>query len=220
MGFHTADYDVYVFLGDPAFQPIWHWEKWLQLMPELTALLHVARGPASTRSTQFLANERETVKFGRIGWKEPDQQKWTHGSPRTLGSSPNWRFFNAELWAPAWTQCKSERSAPDVFMSIASQGAFVSTPSFEPAILLAVVSELSRRENLLVACVIGRLRELVNPKLVVHQRRPWGRSLAGGAFYSNSISDLHVTGGLFKAGRSHERPVDLDLFAESWELVR
>src|SRR5450631_2135520 len=151
MGFHTADYDVYVFLGDPASQPIWHWDKWLRLMPELTALLHVARGPASTRSTQSLANERETVKFGRIGWKEPDQQKWTHGSPRTLDSSPNWRFFNAELWAPAWTQCERERSAPDVFMSIASQGAFVSTPSFEPAILLAVVSELSRRENLLVA---------------------------------------------------------------------
>jgi len=219
MGFHTADYDVYVFLGDPASQPIWHWDKWLRLMPELTALLHIARGPASTRSTQFLANKRETVKFGRIGWKEPDQQKWTHGSPRTLDSSPNWRFLNAELWAPAWTQCERERSAPDVFMSIASEGAFVSTPSFEPAILLAVVSELSRRENLLVAHVIERLRELVDPKLVAHLHRPWGRAALGGIGFSNSIQDLHVSG-LFKAGRRHEREVDLDLFAETWELVR
>jgi hypothetical protein len=82
MAFHTADYDVYVFIGDPAAQPIWRWDKWQLLMPALDDLLQVARGPASTRSTQFLPNRGGTVKFGRIGWKESDQQKWTHRSPR------------------------------------------------------------------------------------------------------------------------------------------
>ena len=124
MAFHTADYDVYVFLGDPAAQPLWHWDKWLLLMPDLDALLHVARGPASTRSKQFLPNRGGTVKFGKIGWKEPDQQKWTHGSPRTLESSPGWRFFGTELWAPAWTHCERDRSAPDIFLAIASESAF------------------------------------------------------------------------------------------------
>jgi hypothetical protein len=152
-------------------------------------------------------------------WKEPDQQKWTHGSPRTLESSPSWGFLNAELWAPAWTQCERERSAPDVFVSIASQGASGAAPSFEPVIVLAVVSQLSQRENLLVAPAIERLRELVNPKLVAHLRRPSGRSALGGIGFSNSVQDLHITG-LFKPGRRQERPVDLDLFEEAWELVR
>jgi hypothetical protein len=219
MAFHTADYDVYVFLGDPASQPLWHWDKWLRLMPDLDALLHVARGPAATRSTQFLPNRSGTVKFGRIGWKEQDQQKWTHGSPRTLETSPRWNFLTTELWAPAWTQCERDRSAPDIFISIASQSAFNTATSFEPVIVVAIISELSRRENLLVTRVIERLRELVNPKLVAHQHRPWGRSAMGGAGFSDSIQDLHVTG-LFKPGRRQERPVDLDLFEDKWEPVR
>jgi hypothetical protein len=218
MAFHTADYDVYVSIGDPATQPLWRWDKWQLLMPPLDDLLHVARGPASTRSTQFLPNRGGTVKFGRIGWKESDQQKWTHGSQRTLESSLSWRFLDTELWAPAWTQCERDRSAPDIFLAIASQSAFGAAPAFEPVIVLAVFSELSCRENVLVAHVIKRLRELVNPKFA-HLRRPWGRSTLSGVGFSDSIQELHVTG-LFKPGPRQERPVDLDLFAEAWEPVR
>jgi hypothetical protein len=219
MAFHTADYDVYALLGDPTSEPLWHWAKWLRLMPDLGALLHVARGPASIRSTQFLPNRSGTVKFGRIGWKEADQQKWTHGSPLTLESSSNWRFLNTEVWAPAWTQCERDKSAPDIFMAIGSQAGFGAAPSFEPVIVLAVVCELSCRENLLVARVIERLREVANPKLLAHLRRPWGRTTLDGLGFSNSIQDLHVTG-LFKLGRRQERPVDLDLFKDVWEQVR
>lgn len=218
MAFHTADYDVYVLLGDPASQALWHWDKWLRLMPDLGALLHVARGPASTRSTQFLPNRGGTVKFGRIGWKEADQQKWTHGSPRTLESSPGWRFLDTELWAPAWTQCEKEKSAPDIFMAIASQAGFGDAPSFEPVIVLAVLCELSHRENLLVARVIERLREVTSPRLVARLRRPWGRSTLSGVGFYDSIQELHVTG-LFKPGPRQERPIDLDLFADAWEQI-
>ena len=218
MAFHTADYDVFVFLGDPASQPLWHWNKWLRLMPDMDALLHVARGPAATRSTQYLPNGSGTVKFGRIGWKERDQQKWTHGSPGNLESSPSWNFLTAELWAPAWTQCERESSAPDIFMEIASESAFGNAPAFQPVIVFAVVGELSQREHLLVTRVVERLRELINPKLVAHQRRPWGRSTLGGVGFSNSIQDLHVSG-LFKPGRRQERAVDLDLFEDAWDLL-
>jgi hypothetical protein len=48
----------------------------------------------------ILPNRDGTVKFGRIGWKEQDQQKWRHGSPRNLESSTSWNFLTAELWAP------------------------------------------------------------------------------------------------------------------------
>jgi hypothetical protein len=98
---------------------------------------------------------------------------------------------------------------------VLSRGA---APAFEPVIVLAVVSELSCRETLLVARVIKRLRELVNPKLVAYLRRPWGRSTLSGAGFSDSIQELHVIG-LFKPGRRQERPVDLDLFADTWEPV-
>jgi len=154
-----------------------HWDKWLLLMPDLDALLHVARGPASTRSTQFLPNRGGTVKFGKIGWERTGPTEMdANGLPHALWkSSPSWRFLDTELWAPAWTQCERDRSAPDIFMAIASQRCFREpAPAFEPVIVLAgVVSELSCRENLLVARVIKRLRELVNPKLVAHLRRPW-----------------------------------------------
>lgn len=219
MAFHTANYDVYVLLGDPASQPLWHWAKWLRLMPDLGALLHAARGPASTRSIQSLPDRGGTVKFGRIGWKEADQQKWTHGSPRTLESSPTWKFLDTELWAPAWTQCEREKSAPDIFMAIASQAGFGAAPSFEPVIVLATACELSRCESLLVARVIERLREVASPKLVAHLRRPWGRTTMDGLGFTDSIQELHVTG-LFKPGRRQERPVDLDLFKDAWEQVR
>ena len=219
MAFHTAEYDVYVFLGDPETRPLWHWDQWARLMPDLGALLNMARGTASTRSTQFLLDRRrETVKFGKIGWKEADQQKWTHSSPLTLESSSDWKFVDAELWAPAWTQCEKDETAPDVFMTIASQAANGSAPSFEPVIVLAVLSELSRGEELMVARVIERIRELAKPRLVAHLRRPWGRSMLGGIGFSNSIQELHLTG-LFKPGRRQERPVDLDLFAEAWDPI-
>ena len=216
MAFHTADYDVYVLLGDPACKPLWWWENWRQLMPELGALLHVARGPALVRSTQYLPNRSGTVKFGRIRWNERDQQKWTHGSPSNFDSSPGWRFLSAELWAPAWTQCARENCAPDVFMVIASERLFGDATSFEPVIVFAVASELVSRNAELVTRVVERLGEIVNPKLVANQRRPWGRSLPSGVGYTNSIQDLHVTG-LFKRGQRQGRAIGLDLFADVWE---
>ena len=218
MAFHTGEFHLYVLLGDPASEPLWHWKKWQQLTPDLDAFFHVARGPASIHSTQFLPNFGGTVKFGKIAWKEKDQQKWTHGSPSNLDSSPNWNFVSAELWVPARAQCEREASAPDIFMSIASESAVGTAASFQPVVLLAVVSELARCQNALVAIVIDRLWELMNPKLVAHQRRPWGRSALGGAGFTNSIQDLHVSG-LFKPGRRQERAVGLDLLAGEWEPV-
>jgi hypothetical protein len=218
MAFHKADYDLYVFLGDPASEPLWHWNKWHQLIPQIDALLRVARGPASIRSTQYLPNRTGTIKFGKIVWKEKDQQKWTHLSPSNLEASPRWNFLSAELWAPAWMQCEREGLAPDVFLSISSQGYFGKATSFEPVVVLAVVTELARRDAVLIAGAVEKLRELLNAKLVGHQRRPWGRTALGGLGFENSIQDLHVTG-LFKPGKSQERPLGLDLFSGTWDLV-
>jgi len=215
MAYHTADYDVYVFLGDPASQPLWHWNAWQKLLPELDSLIGEARGKTGVRSTQNLPNRGGTVKFGRIGWNERDQQKWTHGSPINLAVSATWNFLSAEVWAPIWTQCKSQ--PPDVFLSIFSESALAATPSFNPVVLLAVVSTVAERDPKRVGDVVGRLTEVLSPRLSVFQRRPWGRAF-GKIGFSNSIQDLHVCG-LFKPGRVHERPVDLQLFADEWQSL-
>jgi hypothetical protein len=97
MAFHTADYDTYVLLGDPAAQPLWHWNAWRKPMPEIDSLVRRARGTAGVRSTQVLPNRGGAVRFGRIGWNERDQQKWTHGSPANSAASATWKFLSAEL---------------------------------------------------------------------------------------------------------------------------
>ena len=170
------------------------------------------------RSTQYLPNRAGTVKFGKINWKESDQQKWTHLSPANGETSANWNFLSAELWAPAWTQCEREKSAPDVFLSISSKAHFGKAALFEPVVVMAAVSDFAQRESASVTRVIQKLAELLNAKLVARQRRPWGRTALGGLGFKNSIQDLHVSG-LFKPGRRQEQPLGLDLLADSWDLV-
>jgi hypothetical protein len=218
MAFHTAEYDVYALLSDAATQPLWYWDQWRLLMPALDALLHAARGPASIRITQLLPDRRKTVKFGRIGWKELDQQKWTHYSPRTMESCSTWTFQDAELWAPAWTQCERDKSAPDIFMAISGNIVYKRSTSFGPVIVFAVRSELYSRQNSLVASVVKQLRELVKPKLVAHIRRTWGRSMRDGLGFFDSLQELHILG-LFRIGPLENLPVDLGLFEDKWELV-
>jgi len=214
MAFHTAEYDTYVFLGNPASTPLWHWSAWQKVMPQLDALLAPARGPVSVRSTQILA-DRSPVRFGRIGWKERDQQKWTHGSPVSAEESATWKFLSTELWAPIWTQCTSEKLSPDVFLSISGEPDQTVVPSFKPLVVLAIVAGVATREPERVGNVTTRIAGVMAAKLVAFQRRTWGRA-AGGIGFNKSIQDLRVTG-LFKPGRLHDKPVDLNLFADKWQ---
>jgi hypothetical protein len=218
MAFYTNDYDVYVLLGDPASEPIWYWQRWAQVMPDLDELLLATRGAASVRSIQFLPNRAGTVKFGRINWKESDQQKWTHRSPINLETSAIWSFCNMELWAPGPKQSERENLSPDVFLSISNQAQFGKAASFNPVIVIAVVSHLAQLQSNSVARVIRKMAELSNAKFVAHQRRPWGHTALGGRGFTNAINDLQVTG-LFKPGSRQERSLGLELFAGAWEEV-
>jgi hypothetical protein len=103
-------------------------------------------------------------------------------------------------------------------MAIASNNIYRRSAAFEPVIVIAIIRELACREDQLVARVVDRLRELVNPKLVAHMRRPWGRSTPSGLGFFDSVQELHVTG-LFRLGPLQSLPVNLDLFKEKWDLV-
>lgn len=55
MGFHTANYNVYVALGDPKAAPLWKWKVWQRFLPAIDPLMKAARGTPAVRSTQFMA---------------------------------------------------------------------------------------------------------------------------------------------------------------------
>ena len=93
MAFHDVDYDAYCILGDPDAPALWNWPVWERFRVEFDPLIKAARGSPGVRSTQYLPNRGGTVKFGRIGWKEADHQKWTHGSPTNQDESKSWGFL-------------------------------------------------------------------------------------------------------------------------------
>jgi hypothetical protein len=220
MSFHTADYDTFVALGEPAAPPLWNWDAWQRFTPGIDPLIKVARGKASVRSHQFLPNRAGEVKFGRIGWKDADHQKWAHGSPTNKDASKAWHFMGLEIWAPAWTVCERDGLAPDVFLAIANEslgGGYGQNLLFNPVIVLAVVSELARRQRSEVTGGVKALRDLAQAKLLGYQRRPWGKAFAAGGF-TKSIQDLAVSG-LFKPGPRHKGGIGFDLFADRWEAV-
>jgi hypothetical protein len=217
MAFHTADYDVYVALGDPEALPLWTWGVWQQFAPAIDPLIRAARGKPALRSVQYLPDQGGEVKFGRLGWKESDHQKWTHQSPMNKQQSKSWQFLNLEVWAPAWTVCERENRAPDVFLSISNEtlgGGYRQELSFNPIVVFAIAAVLAKRELSLVPAILSTLSKLTSPKLTGYRRRPWGTAF-GSVGFTNSIQDL-ASNGLFKPGPCHEGEVGFHLLAEKW----
>src|SRR5215216_5131667 len=103
MAFHTAEYETYIVLGDPGAPALWNWDVWRRFLPAVDPLMQAARGTPAVRTTQYLPGNAGVVKFGRLGWKEPDHQKWAHGSPANREVSEEWNFLDVEVWAPGWT---------------------------------------------------------------------------------------------------------------------
>jgi hypothetical protein len=220
MAFHTADYDTYVFLGNPKAAPLWLWKVWQRFLPAIDPLIQAARGKPAVRTTQYLPNQAGEVKFGRLAWKESDHQKWSHGSPTNKEASKSWSFLRLEVWVPAWTVCEREHLAPDVFLGIANEslgGGYRQELLFNPVVVFAVVSKLAQQQPSEVSAVVSALPQLVSAKFVGYQRRPWGRAL-GSVGFTNSIQDLAVSG-LFKPGPRHKGEVSSHLFAEKWEPI-
>lgn len=217
MPFHTRQFDTYCILGDPAAAPVWNWSEWSALLTCIDPIVSSARGRPAVRSNQYLADQKGTVKFGRIGWNEKGHHKWTHKSPANAADSETWRFLNAQIWAPSWTICERENRAPDVFLEIANEsfsGGFNEQLSFNPVIILAVSIDLSNQIADQIRTVVDAFVKTTHAKLSGFKRRPWGTSNLGG--FTNAIQDLCISG-LFKAGPRHSGNVDFNLLADDWD---
>jgi hypothetical protein len=217
MAFHTNDFETYVVLGDSKAPPLWRWASWRRFAAALDPLIRIARGNPAVRCSQFLPDRGGTVKFGRLGWKESDHQKWAHGSPINKADSKSWRFLDVEVWAPAWTSCEREDRAPDVFVCILNKSLDGSTWTFNPVVVFAVASELAVKEPSLIPPILSVLSTATAPKLFGYRRRPWGLSI-GKMGFTNAIQDLAVNG-LFKSGRNTSGEVGFHILAEEWLRV-
>lgn len=213
----TASYDTYVVLGNPDVQPLWYWNVWNEFAPTIDPLIKIARSTAVVRSIQYLPNGAGAVKFGRLGWKVSDHEKWTHGSPTNGVQSQSWNFLNVAVWAPSPTVCNREQRPPEVFLDVLNDGlsgGYLQKLSFNPIVVLAVTSEWADSQASTVNSALSTLRTLMSAKLVGHRRRPWGQ----GSRHGGHIQDLAVNG-LFKHGVRHLGEPGFHLFEHEWTPV-
>jgi hypothetical protein len=227
MAFHDRDYEVYIILGSPEMPPLWRWDRWQTVADLLAPFAEVPRGKAALRGHRYVPNPKKpgfskAEGLGRIGWDRRSHEKWTFNSPLTNGLSSTWQFGNMEAWAPSWNVCGRENLAPDFYFSMNNQtmlGIANKELAFNPVIVLAVSASLDGDYRFGIREAALSLSSFVDSKLFVSRKRPWGYSwgLELKAF-TGAIQDLG-TGGLFKLGDPHGRPLNADTFAEEWSQV-
>lgn len=222
MAFYSGRYDTYFILGNPNVEPLWNWNIWSRVVPLLDPIISAARGRAAVRSTQYLPDQRGTVKFGRIGWNARGHQKWAHGSPSNSEESSTWRFLDVEMWAPSWSRCDDR--APDVFLHIGNEalgGGYNRELAFNPVIILAVVAHLSTEMPVKIRLAVNELLRITDARLCGYKQRQWGTPTGMGAF-THSIQDLCLSG-LFKPhpkpSQRHTGVVDGTVLSEEWEPI-
>lgn len=183
-------FDTYFFYTVNGEARLWHWSTWSAAIESLDSLVSAARDKASIRSTQYLqAEPSESIRFGRIGWNKKGHMKWTHASPVNRAESEDWRFFNAEAWAPSWTIYEREANAPDVY--IHTMNATFSSERSSCFVVLALRHEFVLQLPDTVNTTVSQLSELLSPDIVGYKRRSW-RSTGGANGYRKHIQDLTV----------------------------
>src|SRR5580765_2632122 len=120
MRYRDRKLETYVILGNPKLTPLWHWSQWQKASALFEPLCNVPRGPAGIRTFQQ-SQTGETLRFGRLSWKDESHRKWTHSSPMTGKKSKHWTFGNMEAWAPSWGTCEQQNMAPDFYFQISSE---------------------------------------------------------------------------------------------------
>jgi len=218
--FYARIYDLYVILGATNSPELWQWKNWQLVVAGINPFISVTRGKAAIRTTQFCNTNKKYVSFGRIGWNDKGHQKWTHGSPITGKESDSWYFMGMELWSPDWNVSERENLAPDLFFKIRNEvSSHRKTPiKFNQIIIFAVCVDAGQAVRANARKWVQELSIKLDSPLTAYQERTWGKAFGNSFGFSDSIQDMALTG-LFKVGDYHNRPVDLETFAESWTLL-
>jgi hypothetical protein len=216
VSFFEKEYVVYIVLSGPRTAKPWSWSLWKEIQKLLEPFASVSRGKAAIRSTQVSGNKGNKVSFGKLGWDEKSHAKWTHGSPETEAKSEDWRFLNVEAWAPSWTVCEKENSAPDFYLSVNNEHPYGESDKSQFGAIVVVALAMSEGSERLVQlkAAVTEIAAKLNSPFAVHKRRDWGTPTGNGGF-TNALNDLGIIG-LFKVGPRHQRPLDVSTFAEQW----
>lgn len=219
MSFFEKEYSVYVVLSGPHTAKPWAWSLWKEIQNLLEPFASVSRGKAAIRSTQVSGNDGKKISFGKIGWNEKSHAKWTHDSPETETDSKDWRFLNVEAWAPSWTVCEKENSAPDFFLSVNNEHPCGESDKSQFGAIVVVALATSEGSERLVQlkAAVTEIAAKLNSPLAIYKRRNWGTPI-GSDGYTDALNDLGATG-LFKVGPRHQRPLDVSTFSEQWILL-
>lgn len=226
MTFHNRDYNVFVVLGSPDVQPLWHWDRWQPVADLIAPFANVPRGKATVRCHQYVPNPKrpgakKVQNFGRLAWDGPSHAKWAHGAPATADTCHEWEFGGLEAWAPSWTACERENLAPDFYFQVTNEKmgwAYKKEPAFNPLIVLAASLSMSAPYRDALRAAAYALATHVGARLFATRVRPWGYTAAGGGFV-RAICDLGSGGGLFRAGNPHEHPVDVNTLQMEWRIL-
>jgi hypothetical protein len=196
LGYETLNisrlYNVYVVLADPQAEPIWHWERWLEVVEIIDPIVRLARGKPLVESGQ-MTEKKKWVKFGRIGWSRDGHAKWAHHSPATGDDSNNWTFFWTSVEVPSFRVCYEEKQPSDVMFYVRPEHAIDGPLTFSPVVILAIAQDLQAEE--LAENAVRKIAKLVSSKQV----RPYATPLPRGG-YQDSLSDQLRILGVFKGG--------------------
>jgi hypothetical protein len=194
----------------------WAWETWQQIANMLDPVVSAVFGTPSVYSRQGERTRRlRSISFGRMTWNERSHQRWTHGSPVTIGQSDDWEFVDTQIWVPGPKECERERKRPNLYIQVLNGALTESGPvRFSAIVLLAVACDLPETVRYSVDRAMHDLKHLLRAKLRAYKVRSWSRPF--GFMTVDSIMDLDTW--LFKVGPRHDQEPSLALFHEEWQV--
>jgi len=120
---NDREYELHLILTSPDVRP-WAWETWRQIANKLDPVVSLVFGTSSVYSRQGERTRRlRSISFGRMTWNERSHQRWTHGSPVTIGQSDDWEFADTQIWVPGRQECERERKRPNLYIQVLKRSA-------------------------------------------------------------------------------------------------
>ena len=111
-------YKRFAVLGQSGSDPLWDYNKWLQVAAVLDRLFALVPGTPSVRAIQSVRNKDKGVRFRRVRWKRESFADWCHNSPKTKGISDGWRFNVTMIYCPGHKECGNKHKLPVIFVDV------------------------------------------------------------------------------------------------------
>ena len=218
MGYFDRQYQLFALLGAPDSPKLWEESQWQSLVADLGQYAESSRGKTAVRTTQYDTLGKK-ISFGRLGWNSNSHRKWVHSNAQDRSVRPT--FHDLEVWAPARTLCWREELSPDFFFNVVNPNHLNvhSKILFNQVVVCALAQDLGTDRALALQRALRSFATILSAPIFVRKTRPWGLGPGHLGGYTNVVESMALLH-LFEIGNPHRRPLNLDTFSESWELVQ